>query len=840
MNYKLLIVAFLWGMTSLWAQEPSKAKEKKAQKAYDDLAYAQYVKLKGGEDLMTIDQGTLTKLGTSYRKLGDSKNAEKVYRRLIELEEDNALNHLYYAQALQSNGHYAKAGTHYQICHEQMKAKSEDGAYDQRGLRGYKACNQMEQFKARGKVTIRNVKEINSPKLDFSPMFYKDGVVFVSTRAPSSVEKQDEWLNDNCMDLYYAPLDGHKFETPRPFSDELNSKFHEGPLSFTDDEQKVFFTRNNFNNGKRGKSEDNITKLKIYSARMVKGIWKEIKELPFNSNNTDVCHPALSDDERVLIFSSSEGENSQGGMDLYVSYWVGNAWSAPENLGPEINTAGNEIFPYLHHDGKLYFASNGHQGLGGLDLFTASPTGNDEQASWGAPQNIGAPFNSSHDDFGFIINREEKRGYFTSNRKGGKGSDDIYEFTITESLKKLTPKPLLPLEICVYDKKTNERIEGAKVAIRSTKNNPENQLSTAKENNLVVSLVPVRDGENQYAIRVDNMNDKGLPKGQKEAYTTDDNGTFLYSMYGGERYVLEAEKEGYIIAKQELLMPANGDLEAFCIGLEKRDDPAAAILGPDGKPLSSDAPYVTGIVLNKEYNRPLPGSEVTLLNRCTGDETTVTINETGMFGFPLDCGCDYVVKARKDKFIGSNKIISLIDKNNCKTPVKAELLLTPGFDKLGEPIVIAGKSITESLKLGDVIELKNIFYDFDQYYIRDDAAPDLDELVLLMYQFPSMEVELSAHTDSRGTKEYNEKLSANRVKAAKEYLVRKGVDENRIKAVGYGESRLRNNCQDGSNCSEYEHQRNRRTEVLITKFDEQEYIKVYYGNNEPTKVDPKR
>ena len=158
----------------------------------------------------------------------------------------------------------------------------------------------------------------------------------------------------------------------------------------------------------------------------------------------------------------------------------------------------------------------------------------------------------------------------------------------------------------------------------------------------------------------------------------------------------------------------------------------------------------------------------------------------------------------------------------------------------GDPIVIGGNTINNSIKEGDLIELKNIFYDFDKYYIRSDASQDLDDLYALLSRFPSMEIELSSHTDARGSTQYNKTLSANRAKNAKEYLLKRGISPTRVKAVGYGESRTRNGCNDGKDCSEFEHQRNRRTEVFVTKFDEAEYIKVRYDDNTPRVIDEKR
>lgn len=880
------IVFFMVGLSTVLGQ----GKEARANRHFENLGYAQYIQLKGGQSWRSYDQATLLKLGESYRKTADFKNAEKAYEALLKFQDINPIYRLYYAQALQSNGFYGKAAQQYALAQQAMAAAQEGDLEDERPEEGLEACNQVNAFRAKGIVKIYNATALNTPKLDFSPTYYQEGVVFVSTRKNASMNQQDEWINDNCMDLYYAPIQEGQIMEPKPFSDELNGKFHEGPVTFTDDEQKIFFSRNNYIRGKRKTSKNNITKLKIYTAEQQKGLWKNIQELPFNSDEYDVCHPALSVDERILVFSSSKGEGHQGGMDLYASLWVGDSWTTPVNLGPEINTKGNEVFPYLYQDGSLYFASTGHGGLGGLDIFVALFTGDNARAEWKFPLNIGAPFNSSHDDFGLILNAEETAGFLSSNRLGGQGQDDIYQFTIqgSKSLATVKPKPQFPMQICVYDKNTNARLEGAKVTIQlSNGNYLSNQkreaLGLKSGENIILSLTPVREGANEYTIQLhsakEGERDQWGNKIVGQSNTTNDEGIFPYAMQARETYLLEVEKEGYITVQEYFTMPAEADLEEFCIGILKRSDlltsqlngedplPSSSpnynpstsnktergkpnnagvgiplepnnLIGPDGNPLPSGQPYVAGVVLNKEYNKPLPRSTVTLLNRCTGEDEVYTIDKTGRFAFTLECGCDYVLKARKERFIGANKVLSLIKPEDCQ-PIVTELLLTPGFDKLGEPITIAGQTITESLKEGDVLELRNIFYDFDKYNIREEASQDLDRLAALMQQFPSMKIELSSHTDSRGTKEYNSTLSSNRAKAAQGYLVKKGIAPNRITAIGYGETRPRNNCEDGVNCSEYEHQRNRRTEVLLTAFDQAEYIKVYYEKNEPVIVDPK-
>lgn len=889
------IVFFIAGLSTVLGQ----GNDARANRHFENLGYAQYIQLKGGQSWMNYDKETLLKLGESYRKTADFKNAEKAYEALLKFQAIDPIYRLYYAQALQSNGFYGKAAQQYALAEQEMQAAQEGELEDERPEEGLEACNQVNAFRAKGIVKLYNATPLNTPKLDFSPTYYQDGLVFVSTRKNASMNQQDEWINDNCMDLYYAPIKEGQIMEPKPFSDELNGKFHEGPVAFTDDQQKIFFSRNNYIRGKRKTSKNRITKLKIYTAEQQKGLWKNIQELPFNSDEYDVCHPALSVDERILVFSSSKGEGHQGGMDLYASLWVGDYWTTPINLGPEINTKGNEVFPYLYQDGSLYFSSTGHGGLGGLDIFVALFTGDNDVAEWKFPLNIGAPFNSSHDDFGLILNPEETGGFLSSNRLGGQGQDDIYQFTIqgSKSLATVKPKPQFPMQICVYDKKTNARLQDAKVTIRQTKNS---QLSEERREalglrpgeNIILSLTPVREGANEYTIQLhsakEGERDQLGNKAVGQTNRTNDEGIFPYPMYARETYLLEVEKEGYVTVQEYFTMPAEADLEEFCIGILKRSDLLASqlngedplpntnpnnpnynqnynpntnqpnntgtgnpnntgvgmpldpgsLIGPDGRPLPSGQPYVAGVVLNKEYNRPLPRSTVTLLNRCTGEDEVYTIDKTGRFAFTLECGCDYVLKARKERFIGANKVLSLIKPEDCQ-PIVTELLLTPGFDRLGEPINIAGQTITETLKEGDVLELRNIFYDFDKYNIREEASQDLDRLAALMQQFPSMKIELSSHTDSRGTKSYNTTLSSNRAKAAKEYLVKKGIAPDRIVAIGYGETRLRNNCGDEANCSEYEHQRNRRTEVLLTAFDQAEYIKVYYEKNEPVVVDPK-
>ena len=288
-------------------------------------------------------------------------------------------------------------------------------------------------------------------------------------------------------------------------------------------------------------------------------------------------------------------------------------------------------------------------------------------------------------------------------------------------------------------------------------------------------------------------------------------------------------------------MPKDVDgLDEYCIGMTRdhsiglaeeviveEENPKKTYSTTDIPPANYDynpeeelpLPNVVGKVVNADYNKPLPNASVILLNRCTGEELVMEVSDKGEFGFPLECGCEYVVKSKKNKFFGDNQIISLLNEEDCNKELNVEMAMSPNFNREGEPLLVDNETFTKNLKEGDVIELKSIFYDYDKWNIRPDAASDLKDLVVIMKKYPSMEIELSSHTDRRGSSTYNQELAQKRATSAKEYLINKGIKGSRIVAVGYGEEKLKNPCKI---CSETDHQENRRTEVLITKFEKVE------------------
>jgi len=416
--------------------------------------------------------------------------------------------------------------------------------------------------------------------------------------------------------------------------------------------KKVYFTRNNFQ--KRLKDDgEGVNHLKLYSADVEedrsKLHWVNIEELPFNSDEYSVGHPALSENEKQLYFTS-DMPGAIGGTDIFVvDVLENNEYSEPKNLGNQINTSGREMFPFVMNE-TLYFASDGHLGFGGLDIFKS----NKVDSSFGISTNMGKPINSPKDDFAFVFNEDRNSGFLSSNRKGGKGDDDIY------------------------------------------------------------TVIPVEKG-----------------------------------------------------------------------------------------PICEQG--VNGVVTNLVTQERIANANLELFNE-VGKRIAVTAsNDIGQYDFKitLDCNSRYEVKVAKQ---GYKSVV----KPTLTESITGNTFLPLAIETL-EKIIVEEDGLLK-LKIGI------IYFDLDKDFVRNDAAVELDKIVIVMKQYEAMHINIESHTDSRSPFDYNKDLSSRRAKNTKEYIVAKGIDASRIEsAIGYGEKRLINRCADGVKCSEAEHQLNRRSEFIITK-----------------------
>ncbi|GGX09622.1 TolB family protein [Aquimarina muelleri] len=278
---------------------------------------------------------------------------------------------------------------------------------------------------------VVNKLSINSKYSDYAPSFFNGELVFASSRNTNNfLNIVDESNNQPFLDLYSISIANisNKNDVLR-LKGNINTKFHESSATFSKDGETVYFTRNNYSKNKSITSINGVVLLKIYKASYINGKWDDIEELPFNSDEYSIAHPALSPDGKFLYFAS-DMPGSIGKSDLYVvEINRDGSFGEPRNLGSQINTSGRETFPYVSDQGKLFFASDGHKGLGGLDVFMVMPY----QDDFFEVYNLGKPINSSKDDFTFIIDEKSRTGYFASNRRGGKGDDDIYSFKQIDS-----------------------------------------------------------------------------------------------------------------------------------------------------------------------------------------------------------------------------------------------------------------------------------------------------------------------------------------------------------------------------------------------------------------------
>ncbi|MBI1225773.1 MAG: OmpA family protein [Bacteroidetes bacterium] len=638
-------------------------------------------------------------------------------------------------------------------------------------------------------IALQNAKGINGSGYEFSPAFYQNGIVYVSYHKNGPIDTN---TGKPFFELFYAEMDAQNLpQSGRSFSITINSQVHEGPVSFSRDNNLMYFTRNNLEGGiAKANSKGRVT-LKIYEARRGQFDWEGIKALPFNNDEYSCQHPTLSADGNRLFFSS-DMPGGYGGYDLYYVEKKDGDWSKPINLGPDVNSSGNEVFPFMHESGTLFFSTNGRGGEGGLDVFSIDISSNE----WGPLTNLGTPLNSATDDLGFIINSEATRGYFASDRPGGNGGDDIYMFEADGPLIS-NEAPMLSAAIIAYDEVTNERIPDAGVRIFQQSEDGFMEGTDLYD----VELLPSENGELRMRLVRKNSSDLGKPN-----MFTDVNGTVNSSIQQGKKYFILITKDGYADGEIQFSSSEASGTQTIRIPMRTRT-----------------CTNLDGLVTVHGYGTAVPNALVHVLNLSTNKEELLRSNSKGNFDYCLPANSDYIVTAEK---LGYESVTENVSTKNLTgtQPLNLTLKLQPSA---GDETVVK-----EPIRKGSVILLENIYYDFNQYIIRKGAGEELDALAQLMKQYPSMEVELTAHTDSRGNDQYNLELSLKRADSAKRYLIQKGIKGSRIKAMGLGETQIRNRCTDGVECSDEEHQFNRRTEVKVARIDEP--VKVQYGEGNPS------
>lgn len=622
-------------------------------------------------------------------------------------------------------------------------------------------------------VQLFSLENLNTKSIEFSPAYYQNGIVFVVAR-----EKQrflDPKTGRAYFDLMYADIgpDGTTGKVVS-FSPNIRTQYHEGPCAFAHDGTELFFTRSNVSGGTGIEDEDGEVQLKIYSATKGAEDWENITQLSFSSDVYSVAHPTLSADGMYMVFAS-DMPGGQGGMDLYMTNRLLGDWSFPVNLGAQINTKGNEIFPYWHPQGSLIYASDASGGMGGLDLYACAWNG---MGGFTSAQHLDEPFNSKKDDLGLIISEDGRSGYLASDRKPTKGKDDLYRWTSPVSVFCALPKEsLIPHTLYVRDELASA-IHAAHVWII-----PMGQEGpSAYKDHFTTELAPKPDKEGAFYLRW-GMTDT-LSTATADA-VSDIDGSARLNATPGRTYAVVVQRDGYI-PYVEVFPQASLPNEVF---LKKAPEVKATCLTTRFE------------VFDESGKTPLNGAGISIASSNAKEKNQIYTDEFGKATYCLPAEQSVRLTFEQEGYAAYAYTFTATEEN--------ELLSV--YLKSSETLTAPPSPIVS----GTVIVLDNIYYDFNKSEIRKGDAGELIALSETLKQYPDLKIELTSHTDTRGTAEYNMELSRRRSESSKSYLVLQGINPNRIITHAAGETQPRNHCVDDVPCTESEHQYNRRTEVKI-------------------------
>lgn len=581
----------------------------------------------------------------SFRKLGRIRESLPYYQKALEVGYQNEELEINYALALKANEEYDKAK---QVLSEYLAYASTE-LYKERAQKEINNLNKLDTISLFVRdIDLSPLDEINTEKSEYSPSYYNGDLYYVSN---SEAEVFNRY-NMPYSQINRAKLDGLQIEkgTKGTIPGEFNElNINEGGITFSPDGNTAIFAKGNTNDKKGRRSVD------LFISEKKNGQWTKPISMSINSPQYWDTSPAFNNSGTTIYFASDR-PGGYGGSDIYrATLNERGRWADVTNMGPDINTAGDEVFPYVSPDNKLYFASNGHAGFGQLDLFEGVNRGGNVTV-----RNLGPSFNTPADDFGLIYTDFPFEGFFSSNREGGQGGDDIYSFVDNSAdLKQIT---------------------------------------------YLLKGTTYQRGEDSVQTILGNVHIK--------------------------------------------LMDENGQLV---------DD--------------------------------------------------IISSRAGSFSFPIQPERSYTLIGDKENFFTERTLFSSIGET-----IPQESLVERFTEK-----TMTTEVVLDPIVINKSIVIPNIYYDLNRAEIRDDAAEQLDKLVLLLADNPSVKIELSSHTDARSDDDYNQDLSQRRAQSAVDYIVSQGISRDRLVAKGYGETQLINGCTNEriDQCSEEEHQENRRTEFKV-------------------------
>jgi outer membrane protein OmpA-like peptidoglycan-associated protein/tetratricopeptide (TPR) repeat protein len=503
------IRALLILLISITFLPPTSAQINKANKLFNLYRYSEaipyYIKVaETGKDTKH-KAVAVTRLADCYRFTNNPEMASEWYSMAIQLENIDPVNFLYYGQALQNQGYYINAKSAF-LKYSQMVPE------DPRGSAYAVACDMPDRWEnTPPEFEILNMTSLNSEWSDFGPSYYKNGLIFTSDRREDYIKNIEYgWTNNSFLDIYFSEPENAEnpygeMKKVTSFSKNFNHPYHDGPAAYSPGDGTMYLTRS-YNDRTTKKNRIKNHMLKIFYAQTNGRSWSDEKPFFLNSEDYSVAHPSI-DAKRKTIFFSSDMPGGYGASDIWYCTWESDKWSLPENLGKDVNSFGNEVFPFILNDSTLFFASNGLPGYGGLDIFVTKK----KDDKWQTPINIRKPVNSSYDDFSFILDASGNQGFFSSNRPEGLGSDDLYACKrlpeLPETRQVAIPKSkTFFISGYVKDKNSLQPVSGASVYMLNTKTDKVKVLRTNSEG-FYKSVIDINAGYLIKATKLNNLAD---------------------------------------------------------------------------------------------------------------------------------------------------------------------------------------------------------------------------------------------------------------------------------------------------------------------------------------------
>lgn len=803
----ILLLALALALPAL-AHKPSSRIARQAEKNFTEYDF--FDALDGflsAHDDAPDDPFLVRRVGDCYRLLGIPEEALQWYRKLQAMGGHNELDLLYHAEVLHHLNMHEAAASKMNEYHTRVPD-------DTRGKRAAANPNyHVALTETDDRVNVEGLK-LNNRRSLYAPTQGQELLII-----PIATEVEGPWFSHRRnlikYDLYQTAVDDlYNLVEANPLAGDINTAFSEGPSCYDPKREVLLVTRFQTRRGKPKLDKQGMIRSEILAFRLTGGKWEAADLFPFNDDGSSVAYPSLSPDGNTLYFAANRSD-SFGGMDLYVSKWDRDEerWGTPINMGPEINTEGNEIYPMFGPDGRFSFASDGHPGLGGLDIFFA-----ELRTPKITVTNPGMPINTPSDDFGLMYIGDQF-GYFCSDRNAQAGGDDLFWW---ESM--------------------HEVIE-ANIVLMDDAGNP------------------------MYPTRIDIKNlrteDVGTKSGTRGQFTVQLNGKDTYELqwkHGGEsysmicrpeqtadglRYVYHTPGTRTVLADARVTSYKESALRKRKVVQDSFAD--KNITNETAYP--ADKPQAATYLLaqwNGLYEHPAEGSKVHLKNLESGAVVASKVRNARA-EFEVDARQMHAMMwtdpsgKQQVRYLKPNRyedgLLAFTDDTACDLAFNA----TPTFGENDDPgnmllaalsasiddgalfedvagrfmtLVESGREVTKDER-GTRIHVEDVYFGFDRYNVSAEERAKLATVTELITDLSGVTVEIIAHTDSRGSKVYNERLSRLRADATKRELGKIGFNVDQVTILWKGENDLVNDCEDGVPCDPKQHRMNRRSEVFF-------------------------